>query len=323
MKSCHRAALLSLMVSAIGFSGLALAQDAPTAPAPARAPAANLEPLVVSAVKVGDALAAANAGEGRTVQLRRVAEGLDAQLRSAITATRKFRVVAGSNYKEQIDRQALINSGTFNQEDPNAAKVGELRPPKYQVITNIDDFQDVAQQLAIEGQGAVSTGRSIRLSLVMTVVDINTGEELETVPVTVRKRKVTERLPGVSETGDSKDALLQTVTAEAAAVAANRVADVIYPAKIIAMTDKTVTINRGDGTSVAVGQVWDSFALGESLVDPDTGSVLGKEEVPSGKIKITSVQAKFSKGTVIEDKGIDKGQVLRMHLELAPDQDAN
>jgi hypothetical protein len=318
MKIHHRAALLALLVSTAGTGGLALAQDAP-APAAKAAAASTLEPLVVSAVKVGDALAAANASEGRTVQLRRVAEGLDAQLRSAITATRKFRVVAGSNYKEQIDRQALMNSGTFNQDDPNAAKIGELRPPKYQVVTNIDDFQDVAQQLTIEGQGANTTGRNIRLSLVVTVIDINSGDEIETVPVTIQKRKVTERLPGVSETGDTKDALLQNVTAEAAAVAANRVADVIYPAKIIALIDKTVTINRGDGTSVAVGQVWDAFALGENLVDPDTGAVLGKEEVPSGKIKITSVQPKFSKGTVIEDKGIDKGQVLRLHLEQAPE----
>jgi hypothetical protein len=46
------------------------------------------------------------------------------------------------------------------------------------------------------------------------------------------------------------------------------------------------------------------------LKDPDTGEVLGKEEVKVGKVKITQVGAKTTQAEILEDTGVDKGAVL-------------
>jgi hypothetical protein len=86
---------------------------------------------------------------------------------------------------------------------------------------------------------------------------------------------------------------------------------VIFPVKVIAKSDKTVTVNRGEGTGVAVDQVWRVFAVGKELIDPDTQEVLGKEEVEVGKVRITDVLPKLSKATVVDDRGIAVGSVLR------------
>jgi hypothetical protein len=86
---------------------------------------------------------------------------------------------------------------------------------------------------------------------------------------------------------------------------------VIYPAKILIKRDKEVTINRGEGGGVAVGDTFNVFALGEELIDPDTKESLGREEAKVGKVKITQVNPKTSLADILDDTGIDKGAVLR------------
>ena len=85
----------------------------------------------------------------------------------------------------------------------------------------------------------------------------------------------------------------------------------VFPAKVIARRDTQVTINRGEGAGVAVGDVLNVYALGEEMIDPDTKESLGRDEVKVGKVKITEVDPKFSKADVIEDTGISPGAILR------------
>ena len=74
--------------------------------------------------------------------------------------------------------------------------------------------------------------------------------------------------------------------------------------------DNIVTINRGEGGGLAAGDLFNVYALGEVLVDPDTKESLGREEVKVGKVKITQVGTKTSQAEILEDTGIDKGAVL-------------
>ena len=85
----------------------------------------------------------------------------------------------------------------------------------------------------------------------------------------------------------------------------------IFPAKVLVKRDNTVTINRGEGSGVAVGDTFNVFALGEEMVDPDTKESLGREEVKVGKVKISQVNPKTSMATISEDTGINQGAVLR------------
>jgi hypothetical protein len=105
---------------------------------------------------------------------------------------------------------------------------------------------------------------------------------------------------------------LENAVEQSANAMANRIADVIYPAKVISKLDNTVTINRGDGTDIAVGQVWNVWALGAELKDPDTGEVLGRERLAVGKVRITQVDPKTSMADIIEDKGVAPGAMLQV-----------
>jgi hypothetical protein len=72
-----------------------------------------------------------------------------------------------------------------------------------------------------------------------------------------------------------------------------------------------ITINRGEGAGVAVGQTWTVFALGQEITDPDTGEKLGRNEAEIGTIKITRVTPKLSYGEATEDNGIGVGNIIR------------
>jgi hypothetical protein len=111
--------------------------------------------------------------------------------------------------------------------------------------------------------------------------------------------------------GELSDEMMVAISRSLAEKIALHIADVIFPAKVLIKRDNTVTINRGEGGGVAEGDVFNVYALGEELIDPDTKESLGREEVKVGKVKISQVNPKTSQAEILEDTGIDKGAVLR------------
>ena len=105
---------------------------------------------------------------------------------------------------------------------------------------------------------------------------------------------------------------LTRITDKLSADIFNRVVDVIYPAKVVAKLGTQVTINRGDGTGIAVGQTWGVYALGEAITDPDTGEILGQNEAEVGLVRIDRITPKLSYGEAFEDNGISRGAILRL-----------
>jgi hypothetical protein len=148
---------------------------------------------------------------------------------------------------------------------------------------------------------------------VAKIYDSSTAKLLESANFQVRKDQRLLSLKRGNENSALSDELLVGVARGMAEKVANRVADVIFPAKIISKIDRQVTINRGDGTGIAIGQVWNVYATGKELKDPDTGEILGVQEVLVGNVKVTGVLPKVSTADVLgEDTGIAEGAILRM-----------
>ena len=301
-----RGALASLVALA---SATAFAQQpAPPGPAPSKLP------LAIGAVKVTPALQATLEQRGQAKELGRVLESLDPQLVAAFQGTRKFDLIARSDLKDVILEQDLSNSGNVDKADPNAAKSFKLAGAKFVVVSTVDDFQDNVQEAEFKEIGKKATRRQVRLSLVAKIWDTTTGKLLESANLQLDNSDFVrnpEFLTG--EKGSSlTEKALQEMARQMAEKVAARVVDVLLPAKVLAMRDGQVTLNRGDGTGIAVGQMWGVFAQGEALVDPDTGENLGSEEVRVGAIRITSVLPKTAVGEVCgENRGVAKGCILR------------
>jgi hypothetical protein len=148
------------------------------------------------------------------------------------------------------------------------------------------------------------------------VYDSTTGKLLESVNLQTGNdafKTIQAGSGNVVADGDLTDEMMVAVARSLAEKIANRVADVVFPIKIIARRDNLVTINRGDGAGVEVGDLFNVFTLGDEMFDPDTKESLGREEVKMGKVKISEVDPKFSKAEVVEDpnSGITTGAILR------------
>jgi len=267
--------------------------------------------IAISSIKPTPSLLQSTPADKR-VELNRIVESLDSQLVDRVNATRKFDVVGRSDLGDVLKEQDLDASG--NVDAKTAAKAGKLTGAKYLLVSTVDDFQDYVEKATFEGTGRSATKRVFRFSIIGKIYDSTTGKLLESANFQTGndafKQIQQERNYSVKD-GELSDEMMVAVSRNMAEKIANHVADVVFPAKIIAKRDTVVTINRGDGGGVAVGDVFNVYALGDEMIDPDTKESLGRDEVKVGKVKISEVDPKFSKAEVLEDTGVATGAILR------------
>lgn len=267
--------------------------------------------LAVSSIKPTASLSA-SVSTDKKLKLNRITESLDSQLIDRINATRKFDVVGRSDLGDVIKEQDLGASG--NVDAKTAAKAGKLTGAKYLLVATVDDFQDYVEKATFEGTGRAATKRVFRFSIVGKIYDSTTGKLLESANFQTGNdafKQIQQERNYTVKDGELSDEMMVAVSRSMAEKIANRVADVIFPAKVLIKRDTQVTINRGEGAGVAVGDLFNVFALGDEMIDPDTKESLGREEVKVGKVKISEVNPKFSKAEALEDTGITSGAVLR------------
>jgi curli biogenesis system outer membrane secretion channel CsgG len=278
---------------------------------PALALAQDKATLGVSSIKPTDSLAASVAAD-KKLEMGRIIDSLDSQLVDRINATRKFDVVGRSDLDKIVKEQDLGASG--NVDSKTAAQAGKLAGAKYLLVATVDDFQDYVERATFEGTGDTATKRFFRLSVVGKIYDSTTGKLLESANFQTGNdqfKQIQQERNYSVKNGELSDEMMVAVSRDLAQRIANRIADVIFPAKILLKDDSGVTINRGEGAGVAIGDVFNVYALGQELIDPDTKESLGHQEVKVGRVRITEVDPKFSKAAVLEDTGIDKGAILR------------
>jgi hypothetical protein len=267
---------------------------------------AQRDTLGVLPVKPLPAIAEKLTRAGKKASLDQISQSLAEQQVDVLNATRKFQIISRADLADLVKDDERTSTLSADK-----VKGFNLSEAKYLLVTSIDDFEDQTERLVQKLAKTTIVKRTVRLSLIAKIYEASSGKLLESAANTISKSDAKESMNEAGNDAESTDALLRDVVKESADWIGGRVVDVIYPAKVIAKTDKVVTINRGDGAGILVGQIWRVFAVGEEMVDPDTKEVLGREEVAVGKIKITDVLPKFSKAEVIEDLGVDKGAILR------------
>ncbi len=279
---------------------------------PALAPAQDGKATIaISSIKPTPSLETAVKPD-KKLELGRIIESLKSQLIDRINATRKFDVVGRSDLNDILKEQDLGASG--NVDAKTAAKAGKLAGATFLLVTTVDDFQDFTETATFEGTSRSATKRVFRLSVVGKLYDSSTGRLIESANLQTGNdafKNISNDRSYATKDGNLTDDMMVAVARDLAQKIANHFADVIFPVKVLIRRDKEVTLNRGEGGGVAVGEMFNAFALGQELVDPDTKESLGREEVKVGKVRITQVNPKTSIAEILDDTGIDKGAVLR------------
>jgi hypothetical protein len=192
-----------------------------------------------------------------------------------------------------------------------------VKGAKFRLVTTVDGFLEQNTEQPFPGTGRKGVKRRFQLSAQAKVYDASTGELLEAPNIQIEKTDVIINDGAEVSDGKRTDDLMPAVARELAEKVAARVADVAFPAKVIDVEDKTVTINRGDGGGMKVGDIWSVFGAGKTITDPDTGEQIKVKGKLIGRIKITSVDARSSQGEMIEDNGVAVGAILTRPPEAA------
>jgi curli biogenesis system outer membrane secretion channel CsgG len=246
---------------------------------------------------------------GQSDTLQQTIETLDTTLIDQANSSRKFDVVARKDaLKSLLNEQDFGASG--NIDPATAAQAFKLAGAQYLMLTTITDFVMGKEALNFDGIGASVNREAVRVNCSIQIYDTTTGKLIESARFRGEDANVS-RDSSVTADGVS----LTKITDRLAADILTRLVDVIYPAKVAAKLGTQITINRGEGAGVKLGQVWTVFALGDEITDPDTGEKLGRNEAEIGTITITRVTPKLSYGEVSEDNGIAVGNIVRPKQE--------
>ena len=222
-----------------------------------------------------------------------------------VLSTKRFEVL------ERSDADALA------KESAAAGTVFQFNQADYLLTIRIDGFNDRVETRRLASLGKTVSARVIEMSAVAKITEVATQRAIASTNFQVSRRQADQLSENtVGKNGESSDILLTDITREMAQKIASRVADAIFPARVLAKRDKVVTINRNDTSGIKVGQVWEVFILGDELVDPDTGDKT-REEVLVGKVKVSRVTPQNSQAEIIEDTGIDKLALVRLKDEVA------
>ncbi|MCR5414742.1 MAG: CsgG/HfaB family protein [Kiritimatiellae bacterium] len=240
-------------------------------------------------------LVAINKFENKSDAPDSVFETIRARVQQCVVGARKFEVVEREQLKAAMSEQNLVASGLTDGEDPDAPEAGKLKAASYIIYGNVlycgTDKSDGSSE------GVASAVVKSKVELQIKITNGETGKILtqkSAIGYGVDKAMATEGF--ASSTGQG----MRDAIDEACHLAADALRNVAYPAKIIRVGKKNVTINMTD-EEVKEDDVFDVIQVDGPLTDPDTGAFLGYDGDEIGRVKITRTGPMTSKAEPYED----------------------
>jgi curli biogenesis system outer membrane secretion channel CsgG len=255
----------------------------------------------------------------------KIGDNLTALLESALVDSGRFVLVEREKLGDVLLEQDLQASGRAAKAK-DAAKTGMIRSARYLAtgsVTEVTENQSGADGgIRIKGI-RLGGGRSeAQVTVIVKLIDTTTSEIVAKERV-VGKAGNTGLRVGVdigsvgTELGGFKKTPLgqaaQDCINQAAAFIAKKMEAFPFEGSVVKVAESgQVIINRGTQFGVEVGQALVMGTLGTTLMDPDTGEVLGKEEGKViGKLKVTKTLEKMSYCDVTEgEKAPPAGTVV-------------
>ncbi len=293
---------LFVLLVVVGWCGMVLATEKST--------------IAVLPFKVSSGIETVITGQGgnnlrltRSIILREFSNEINVFL----AKSRKFTVMDRENISKVMDENKLTESDWA--EPGQEQKVGKLLVADYLVNGTINrlDFKVIRQNIKITGEIKPRIVATFKVQF--SVTEVATGkmvfadqiiEKLKSVDVR-REIPISERKDWTL--ADYKDLLFE----KTATKVGNAILGGIFPVKIASVTGDNVMLNRGAGAGIKVGQQYQIYKLGGSVIDPDTKEVLGSSEEVAGVIVITATEPRFSKAKIVSKKmELQNGWICRL-----------
>ena len=258
-----------------------------------------------------------------------LSEGFRVMLETSIVKSGKMDVMERNQIDGILQEQGLGQIGLTT----SGGEVGGLTGVDYLIYGSITKFgasQDsmsvsntrgVGSLLSNRAQGVmdnVSIGRLVtEMSVDVKVTDVATGHVVlaDTVQGQATQGEAF-KVAGIESFQASADPF-----ADVQRIVTARIAEAIVtsriPIKVIQVqSDGTLILNYGN-VFLKPGNILALFKVGDEIMDPDTGEILGAEKTEVGTVQVTEVEPKFSKAIIVgEAFPITVGSVLRRTAQV-------
>jgi curli biogenesis system outer membrane secretion channel CsgG len=250
--------------------------------------------------------------------------GMADQLTDALIQSDQFTVLERETLSDVIEEQDMAASGRFQKS--KSARTGKLTSAQILIKGTVTEFESKSAGSGTGiGFGGVRVGSNrgeAHVGLIIRLIDTTTGEVLNS-----------KRVEGKAQSGGFKlgldlgsvdfgtDNFKKTPLGKATQIAidnaveyiASELRDLPFQGTVVkADSDGEVYISAGDEVGAQEGDTFTVYSVGEELIDPSTGELLGVEEEELGTVKIYEVKDKYSKAKVVSGgSGIKRGDVIR------------
>ncbi|MDQ7007107.1 MAG: CsgG/HfaB family protein [Acidobacteriota bacterium] len=252
-----------------------------------------------------------------------------ANLAEELFKTGRFRVIERQRLDAVLSEQNLGDSGRIDA--TTAARIGKILGVQLVVIGSVTEFGIKEQGGRLPQIGKWKWGRGLGGKLVTSscaltarLVDTTTAEILAVGEAASTHKFAKGEFAGANlgtnwDSGMASKVLAEAVEKLAADIAAG--AANVDPStlrgglvgKIAKVAGDKIYVNLGSASGVKAGDRFAVTALGEAIIDPDTGENLGGIESEIGEIEIVQVAgAKLSVARPVSGSGFAAGNKISM-----------
>lgn len=264
--------------------------------------------------------------QGQHGRWHAVGRGMADMLVTALVKSGKFTVIEREQLEKVLKEQKLALSGLTTPS--SMSKAGQLLGIGFIVTGSISEFGVKDSKMEVGGLGAFGLGggggiktNTAKVAADIRLINTTTGvvEKAETGEGEESSSGLSVDVYGGPNMDFGKDGFDETVIGKATRKSVNQLVEKLVEAtkhvkwqgRIIKVDGKKIYINSGKLDGQKEGLTYSLYRKGEELTDPDTGESLGAEMQKIGKVKITSLQDKFSIANLEEGQGITKDDLVQ------------
>jgi curli biogenesis system outer membrane secretion channel CsgG len=250
-------------------------------------------------------------------------QSLHAQIITELGRTGRYRVVERENLGGIIREQDLGTSGRTRK--GSSPKVGDIEGSQLMIKCVITDAEMEQRKGGRGSIGGIRLGgkkTTYRITMDVRIYDAQTSIIQNTVAVTaeqvVKGKGGGIRIGGLGLGGNKEDrdtsgAITRDLIQQAIRAIDQESKKVSWSTKVITLRGDKAVIRGGLRDGLEVGMKLKVYALGEPIIDEDTGEVLDEgEETEVGEITLSQVKEKVAFGTKSSGKPAEKGNVVRL-----------
>lgn len=252
----------------------------------------------------------------------RLDNGMADQLTDALIQSGEFVVLERQTLSDVMDEQDLAQSGRMMKS--KSAKTGKLTSSQILIKGTVTEFQAKSEGsssgINMFGLKLGSKSGDAHVGMIIRLIDTTTGQVLDS-----------KRVEGKAESGGFEfgldlggidfgtDSFQNTPMGKATQMAIDEAVEYIseklrgvpFKGRIIQVKNEDIYLSAGTRNGSSVGDMFTVYSVGEELVDPDTGEILGSEEEQIGSVEIFEVKEKYSKAKVVSGNRIQEGDAIR------------